>query len=128
MKSTRRIGLLLALVFLLPALFFSVYEISSLNKDEEMVSVQGHLIMLKDQNPRDLQYMILVYFAEDKTKSGQKIKRSLYMFPKQLSGSGENEVGVIGGTFIEGATSNTPNKEEFDIMIQNAKKFYGLQK
>src|SRR5882672_1194986 len=37
MKSVRRIGLLLALVFLLPALFFSVYEISSLNKDEEMI-------------------------------------------------------------------------------------------
>jgi two-component system phosphate regulon sensor histidine kinase PhoR len=37
MKSTRRIGLLLALVFLLPALFFSVYEISSLNKDEKMI-------------------------------------------------------------------------------------------
>lgn len=37
MKSTRRIGLLLVLVFLIPALFFSVYEISSLNKDEKMI-------------------------------------------------------------------------------------------
>jgi two-component system, OmpR family, phosphate regulon sensor histidine kinase PhoR len=37
MKSTRRIGLILALVFLLPALFFSVYEISSLNKEQEMI-------------------------------------------------------------------------------------------
>jgi two-component system, OmpR family, phosphate regulon sensor histidine kinase PhoR len=37
MKSTRRIGLLLTLVFLLPALFFSVYELSSLDKDEEMI-------------------------------------------------------------------------------------------
>src|SRR6478609_4713436 len=37
MKSTNRIGLLLALVFLLPAMFFSVYEISSLNKNEEMI-------------------------------------------------------------------------------------------
>ncbi|HEU5289907.1 MAG TPA: HAMP domain-containing sensor histidine kinase [Cyclobacteriaceae bacterium] len=37
MNSTRRIGLLLALVFLLPALFFSVYELSSLNKDEKMI-------------------------------------------------------------------------------------------
>ena len=37
MKSTQRIGLLLALVFLLPALFFSVYEISSLTKDEKMI-------------------------------------------------------------------------------------------
>src|SRR4051812_13810252 len=37
MKSTQRIGLLLALVFLLPALFFSVYEISSFSKDEKMI-------------------------------------------------------------------------------------------
>ncbi|MBY0433042.1 MAG: hypothetical protein K2U26_02925, partial [Cyclobacteriaceae bacterium] len=37
MKSTQRIALILAFVFLLPALFFSVYEISSLNKDEEMI-------------------------------------------------------------------------------------------
>ncbi len=37
MKSTQRIGLLLTLVFLLPALFFSVYELSSLNKDEAMI-------------------------------------------------------------------------------------------
>jgi len=37
MKSTRKIALLLSLVFLLPALFFSVYEISSLNKEEEMI-------------------------------------------------------------------------------------------
>jgi len=42
MNSTRRIGLLLALVFLLPALFFSVYEISSLNKDEEMIQEIYH--------------------------------------------------------------------------------------
>lgn len=37
MKSTHRIGLLLALIFLLPALFFSVYEMSSLNNDEKMI-------------------------------------------------------------------------------------------
>jgi two-component system phosphate regulon sensor histidine kinase PhoR len=37
MNSTRRIGFLLAIIFLLPALFFSVYEISSLNKDEKMI-------------------------------------------------------------------------------------------
>ncbi|HYG04099.1 MAG TPA: HAMP domain-containing sensor histidine kinase [Chryseosolibacter sp.] len=37
MNSTRRIGLLLTLIFLLPALFFSVYEMSTLNKDEKMI-------------------------------------------------------------------------------------------
>jgi len=34
---TRKIALLLAAVFLLPALFFSGYELSSLNKDEAMI-------------------------------------------------------------------------------------------
>lgn len=37
MNATRKIALLLAVVFLLPALFFSGYELSSLNKDEEMI-------------------------------------------------------------------------------------------
>jgi hypothetical protein len=35
-------------------------------------------------------------------------------------------VGVVGGTFIENATPDTPNEEEFTIMIENAKKFYGI--
>jgi two-component system, OmpR family, phosphate regulon sensor histidine kinase PhoR len=37
MNPTRRIGLILTVIFLIPALFFSVYEISSLNKDEKMI-------------------------------------------------------------------------------------------
>lgn len=102
------------------------YELS---KDKEMVSVQGHLVMLKDQNPDDLAHMILVYFPKHKTKSGKfTVKRSLYMFPKMLPGSGERDVGVIGGTFIEGADENDPNEEEFDIMLDGAKRFYGLTK
>jgi hypothetical protein len=97
-----------------------------LNKDASMVSVQGHLVMLNDQNPKDLQHMILVYFDENKNVSGQKVKRSFYIFPKHLPNTGVNDIGVIGGTFIEGATIDTPNKEEFDIMLHGAKKFYGI--
>ncbi len=98
-----------------------------LNKDGEMAAVQGHLIMLKDQNPQDLQYMILVYFNEGETQSGQKVKRSFYIFPKHLSNTGAKDIGVIGGTFIEGATPKTPNEKEFDILLEGAKKFYGIQ-
>jgi D-amino-acid oxidase len=98
-----------------------------LNNDGDMVSVQGHLIMLKDQNVTDLQHMILVYFGESVTASGQNIKRSFYIFPKQLPNTGSNDVGVIGGTFIEGATFETPNTEEFDILLQGAKDFYGIK-
>jgi D-amino-acid oxidase len=97
-----------------------------LTNDQEMVSVQGHLIMLKNQRPAKMQYMILVYFGEDTTQSGQKITRSFYIFPKHLPGTGINDVGVIGGTFIEGATSETPNEQEFATLLKNAREFYGL--
>lgn len=99
---------------------------AELNGDHEMVSVQGHLIMLKDQKPEDMQYMILVYFGEGKTESGQKVKRSFYQFPKHLPNTGKNDVGVIGGTFIEAADAKTPNVKEFDRVVRGAKRFYGL--
>jgi D-amino-acid oxidase len=97
-----------------------------LNNDPNYVSVQGHLVMLKDQNPADLNYMILVYFGKTKTKYHQEVKRSFYIFPKQLPDSEPNDIGVIGGTFIEGGTKNTPNEEEFAILIDQARTFYGL--
>uniref|UniRef100_UPI004049E718 sensor histidine kinase n=1 Tax=Fulvivirga sp. TaxID=1931237 RepID=UPI004049E718 len=37
MNTTRRIGLILLLIFLLPALFFSAYEIATLNRDEHAI-------------------------------------------------------------------------------------------
>lgn len=37
MKSTHRIALLLVLIFLIPVLFFSVYELSSLDEEEKMM-------------------------------------------------------------------------------------------
>lgn len=98
-----------------------------LNKDSKMSSVQGHLIMLKNQKPKDLQYMILVYFGDDKTKNEQKITRSFYIFPKHFPNTPANDVGVIGGTFIEGGTTATPNYEEFDILVKNARMFYGIK-
>ena len=99
---------------------------AKLQSDAEMVSVQGHLIMLRDQVPANLQHMILVYFDKAKTESNQDVKRSFYIFPKHLLDTPANDVGVIGGTFVEGATPDTPNMSEFQIMIDNAKKFYGL--
>jgi two-component system, OmpR family, phosphate regulon sensor histidine kinase PhoR len=37
MNPIKRIALILTIIFLVPVLFFSVYEISSLNKDEKMI-------------------------------------------------------------------------------------------
>jgi hypothetical protein len=56
----------------------------ALNGDAAVVPVQGHLVMLKDQDRSKLQHMILVYFGEGKTASGMKVKRSFYQFPKHL--------------------------------------------
>ena len=99
---------------------------AKLNDDTEVVSVQGHLVMLRDQTPADLQHMILVYFKEGTTEAGQHVKRSFYMFPKHLPGTGVNDVGVVGGTFVEGGTPLTPNYQEFDTMIAAARNFYGM--
>ncbi len=38
MGTTRRIGLILLLIFLLPAIFFSAYEIATLNRDEAAIN------------------------------------------------------------------------------------------
>jgi len=54
------------------------------------------------------------------------VKRSLYVFPKHLPDSGPSDVGVVGGTFIEGATPDTPNVPEFEIMLAGARRFYGV--
>jgi hypothetical protein len=98
----------------------------ALNGDTEVVSVQGHLIMLKDQVPADMEYMILVYFDEGVTEANQKVKRSLYVFPKSLPGTGPNDIGVVGGTFVEGGTPETPNLSEYATMLQGAKDYYGI--
>jgi hypothetical protein len=93
--------------------------------DTTLVPVQGHLIMLKNQIPENMNYMILVYFGEGKTEANQKVKRSFYIFPKHLPDSAPQDIGVIGGTFIEGGTPDKPNLAEYDSIIKEANTFFG---
>ena len=97
-----------------------------LNHDEKLVPVQGHLIMLKDQNPKHLDHMIFTYLDETINQHNQHVQRAFYISPKKLSNSKENDIGVIGGSFIKNANYKTPNTEEFEYIINNAKKFYGI--
>jgi len=99
---------------------------SQLANDADVTPVQGHLIMLKNQIPQNLNYMILVYFGEGKTEANQKVKRSFYIFPKRLGQAAYQDIGVVGGTFVEGGNPSTPNLKEFEFMLDGAKKFYGL--
>ena len=96
-------------------------------KDKTLVPVQGHLIMLKNQVPENMNYMILVYFGEGKTEANQKIERSFYIFPKHFLESAPQDIGVIGGTFIEGGTPETPNLNEYDLIIDEARQFFGIK-
>jgi hypothetical protein len=89
-----------------------------------MVSVQGHLILLEDQNPADMDYMISFHAEYGITHDGIPVKRSIYMFPKHIPGSPERSIGVMGGTFIEGATAQIPHKQEFDLIIKRAREFF----
>lgn len=96
-----------------------------LNNDDAMVSVQGHLILLEDQNPVDMNYMISLHVESEVTQDGASIKRSIYMFPKHVPGSSEQSIGVVGGTFIENATNDTPHEQEFGLLIERAREFFG---
>lgn len=98
-----------------------------LANDHSLVPVQGHLIMLKNQVPENMNYMILVYFGEGKTEANQKVKRSFYIFPKHLPDSAPQDIGVIGGTFIEGGNPDKPNLKEYDSIINEANSFFGLK-
>ena len=97
-----------------------------LNSDNKIVSVQGHLIMLKDQNPKNITHMIFCYLDETINKNNQHTQRAFYISPKRLLNSRPNDIGVIGGSFIKDANYKTPNSEEFEHIIKNAKNFYGL--
>lgn len=97
-----------------------------LNADEALIPVQGHLLLLKDQNPKELEYLIIVDGKDVVNSHGQKTSRMFYLFPKRASGANPNDIGVLGGTYVEGATSLTPNDEEFDVMLQQAREFYGV--
>jgi hypothetical protein len=97
-----------------------------LANDAELVSVQGHLIMLKDQVVKNMNYMILIYSEEGKTEANQKVKRSFYYMPKRSANSRSQDIGVLGGTFIENGNPTTPNLKEFDLLVKGAKKFYGV--
>lgn len=48
--------------------------------------------------------------------------------PKHLPGCSEHEIGVIGGTFIEGASTDFTTQGEFDLVLEGARNFYGLHK
>jgi hypothetical protein len=100
---------------------------TELAQDKALVPVQGHLIMLKNQVPENMNYMILVYFGEGKTEVGQKVKRSFYIFPKHLPDSAPQDIGVIGGTFIEGGSPDKPNLKEYDSIIDEANQFFGIK-
>jgi hypothetical protein len=96
----------------------------TLADDQDLIPVQGHLITLKDQNPDDLQYIIYLPFEYATTATGYRIERFFYQAPKQTAG---DHLGVIGGTYIEGASDASPHVEEFDTLIQRAKDFYGIK-
>ncbi|MFI4919711.1 MAG: FAD-dependent oxidoreductase, partial [Legionellales bacterium] len=93
---------------------------------ERLMPVQGHLIMLKHQNPEELNYMICASLGQDTTADGFKMSRYFYFIPKTIPNAVPHEVGVIGGTFIKGAGHQTPHDEEFEQVIAQAKAFFGI--
>jgi glycine/D-amino acid oxidase-like deaminating enzyme len=94
--------------------------------DQNLYPAQGHLLLLKNQNPVDLNYMIELVYEYGTTDDGMPLSRAVYLFPKKLLGSANNEIGVLGGTFINNATEATPHYEEFGRVLKNAQQFFDI--
>jgi len=98
-----------------------------LNGDDKMVSVQGHLLVLQGQNPDTFNYMISFAYDKGYTGHGNNIKRSIYTCPKHELENSSDKIGVIGGTFIEDADASTSHNEEFELLLNRAREFYGIR-
>ncbi len=96
------------------------------NDSAELMPVQGHLLLLKGQNPSDLQYTLEVEFGGYMTDTGFAAVDLCYILPKKLPGTPNDVIGVLGGTFIKGANSRTPHEKEFSKILQRASEFFGV--
>lgn len=92
-----------------------------------LMPVQGHLLLLKGQKADNLQYTLELELEDGTTDSGFPASYLCYVFPKKLLNAKEDEVGVLGGTFIKGADKDTPHKEEFDRVRQRAQLYFGIK-
>jgi glycine/D-amino acid oxidase-like deaminating enzyme len=97
---------------------------AQLRDDQTMTPIQGHLIALRDQNPRDLEYMMAFWnVTKGVSQSGHEGGRVLYMFPKVF----EDGYGVLGGTFYNGCDQQHPNEEEWELIFERAREFFGIK-
>jgi len=94
-------------------------------QDERLVSVQGHLLLLRDQCPEEMQYMLFSGMTDDRTACGVKCQTELYQMPKYFPETGE--MGIVGGTFIANCGWGEPNEEQFECALRRARDFYGLE-
>jgi len=58
-------------------------------------------------------------------RDGLSVKRSVYLMPKRDPGAPFHAVGVLGGTFIENGSEANEHIEEYEIMLENAREFFG---
>ncbi len=92
-----------------------------------LMPVQEHLLLLKGQNESDLNYTLELELSTDTTDSGLPKLNLCYIFPKKIPGTTEDQIGVLGGTFIKGAYYDTPHQEEFNRVLERARTFFGIQ-
>lgn len=98
------------------------------NEANSMMPVQGHLLLLKDQDEEDLNYTLELELSDGTTEDGMPMSHLCYIFPKKLRNAKKGEIGVVGGTFIKNADANNPHAEEFEHVRKNTRVYCGVDK
>ncbi|MGE0206839.1 MAG: FAD-dependent oxidoreductase [Candidatus Babeliales bacterium] len=87
-----------------------------LTHDKRIIPVQGHLLMLKNQAPKEQrQYLINVKVTQT-NKDGSQRDELIYYTPKQE--------GFLGITFIRNQAEPTANPHEFDRILERSRLFF----
>ena len=91
--------------------------------DDSLMPILGHLVMLKNQTPSKIQYMLIVNFQSESTPE-LGVERTLDFFPKHIPSSPKNDIGVLDGTFTNSSNMDISHEVEFQKIINRAKFFF----
>ena len=103
---------------------------STLVPDPASIGALGHTITLQHQPSATTTQPIysLSMLGHEAMEGGVPVKRAVYLHPRSGEGGGEGEVGLLGGTFVQGvdgvAWGVERNEREWELIVERAREFF----
>ena len=104
------------------------HSAASLVHDSHSIGALGHTISLRHQPATTSPPYSVSMYGADTTEHGIRIKRAVYLHPRSGDGGGAGEVGLLGGTVVQGVDEGEwgveRNEREWCGVVQRAREFF----